>query len=180
VSGHDSTVLAPRRAGTDTLCLRLLKQWRKETHHIDAPPETVYFVGDTPESDIRGTNDYDEESDQHWYSILVRTGVFKAGTKPKYTPKATVDNVLEAVKHGIEREMKKEIKNERKRRDSLTGVNISPVAEAATGEEEDPMDKKGAEIKAGEEITAGAGKGITTGSNGVDATMNGNGVNGKH
>lgn len=177
-------MLALRCARTDTLCLRLLKQWRKETHGIDAPPETVYFVGDTPESDIRGTNDYDQESDQHWYSILVRTGVFQAGTKPKYTPKATVDNVLEAVKHGIERERKKEIKNERKRRDSLTGVNISPVAEAASEEEEeeeeDPMAQKGAEIKAMVEVSASAEKGVTDDTHGSNGAVNGNGANGKH
>ena len=91
------------------------------------PLKRVYFVGDTPESDIRGTNDYNEhihsetttktktkttsktETDDitEWYSILVRTGVYRTGTQPKYTPKITVDNVLEAVKFGVEREMEK-------------------------------------------------------------------------
>ena len=98
--------------GTFDFATRLLKQWRKDTHGINAPPQTVYFVGDTPESDIRGTNAYDEsdKSENHWYSILVRTGVFQEGTKPKYTPKMTVDNVLDAVKHGMAREHAKEIK----------------------------------------------------------------------
>jgi hypothetical protein len=36
--------------------------------------------------------------------------VFQAGTKPRFQPKATVDNVLEAVKHGIEREYRKALK----------------------------------------------------------------------
>ena len=40
-----------------------------------------------------------------WYSILVRTGVFREGTKPRFMPMATVDNVLEAVKHGMQREV---------------------------------------------------------------------------
>ncbi|KAL9132155.1 MAG: hypothetical protein Q9217_000089 [Psora testacea] len=84
------------------------------THGINKPPETVYFVGDTPESDIRGTNEYNDSavSENIWYSILVRTGVFREGTKPTFMPKATVDNVLEAVKHGIHREM---VKAERKK-----------------------------------------------------------------
>ncbi|KAG8526773.1 uncharacterized protein KY384_008202 [Bacidia gigantensis] len=88
---------------------RLLQQWRKDTHGINKPPETVYFVGDTPESDIRGTNEYNDSdrSENTWYSILVRTGVFREGTKPRFTPKATVDNVLEAVRHGIKREAAK-------------------------------------------------------------------------
>ncbi|MCJ1306807.1 hypothetical protein MMC25_000450 [Agyrium rufum] len=93
---------------------RLLQQWRKETHGINRPPATVYFVGDTPESDIRGTNEYDESglAENRWYSILVRTGVFQSGTKPRFQPKVTVDNVLEAVRHGIKREYAKGLKKE--------------------------------------------------------------------
>ena len=82
--------------GTFTFATRLLQQWRKDTHGINKPPATVYFVGDTPESDIRGTNEFDE-SDQatcDWHSILVRTGVFREGTKPAYMPKMTVDKYL--------------------------------------------------------------------------------------
>jgi HAD superfamily hydrolase (TIGR01456 family) len=98
--------------GTFQFATRLLQQWRKDTHGINSPPDTVYFVGDTPESDIRGTNEFDESdvSANNWYSILVRTGVFKEGTKPKYMPKMTVDNVLEAVKHGMQREFDKSLK----------------------------------------------------------------------
>ena len=96
--------------GTFEFATRLLQQWRRDTHGIDAPPETVYFVGDTPESDIRGTNEYDERSENQWYSILVRTGVFQEGTKPNFPPKATVDTALDAVMHGMERERKKEFR----------------------------------------------------------------------
>ena len=113
VTGKDLNTIAfgKPQIGTFEFATRLLQQWRKDTHGIDAPPETVYFVGDTPESDIRGTNEYNDESDNHWYSILVRTGVYQEGTKPKFAPKVTCDNVLEAVLHGIEREQKKELKN---------------------------------------------------------------------
>ena len=101
-----STAFGKPQVGTFEFATGLLRQWRKDTHGVDKAPETVYFVGDTPESDIRGTNQYDESglAGSSWYSILVRTGVYKEGTKPAYTPKATVDNVLEAVKHGIARE----------------------------------------------------------------------------
>jgi HAD superfamily hydrolase (TIGR01456 family) len=99
--------------GTFQFATRLLQQWRKDTHGIDSPPDTVYFVGDTPESDIRGTNDFDEsgEAGNSWYSILVRTGVFREGTRPAFMPKMTMDTVLDAVKHGMEREFSKAMKH---------------------------------------------------------------------
>lgn len=92
--------------GTFDFATRLLQQWRKDTHGIDKPPATVYFVGDTPESDIRGTNEYDESdhSTCDWHSILVKTGVYREGTEPRYKPKHTVANVFEAVQYGMQRE----------------------------------------------------------------------------
>jgi ribonucleotide monophosphatase NagD (HAD superfamily) len=96
--------------GTFEFATRLLQQWRKDEHRINRPPETVYFVGDTPESDIRGTNQFNEKSKNEWYSILVRTGVFQEGTQPAYTPKITVNTVLDAVKHGMKREFSKKMK----------------------------------------------------------------------
>jgi len=113
VTGKDLQTVAfgKPQIGTFQFATRLLKQWRKDTHGINSPPDTVYFVGDTPESDIRGTNEFNEHADNSWYSILVRTGVFQEGTKPRFQPKATVNNVLDAVMHGIKREMRnKELK----------------------------------------------------------------------
>lgn len=95
------------QVGTFEFATRLLKRWRKIEHKLNAPPETVYFVGDTPESDIRGTNQFNERAENDWYSILVKTGVYQDGTEPAYTPRVTVDNVLDAVNHGIEREMRR-------------------------------------------------------------------------
>lgn len=69
------------------------------------PASTVYFVGDTPESDIRFANSHDDS----WFSILVKTGVYQEGTVPKYKPKHLCDNVLEAVKFAIEREHEMEL-----------------------------------------------------------------------
>lgn len=74
---------------------------------LDLPPaSTVYFVGDTPESDIRFANSHDSS----WFSILVKTGVFQGNTTPKYQPKHICENVLEAVKFAIEREHQNELK----------------------------------------------------------------------
>ena len=69
------------------------------------PPTTVYFVGDTPESDIRFANLHHES----WFSILVETGVYQHGAKPKYEPKAIKKTVLNAVEWVIEREYQKEV-----------------------------------------------------------------------
>lgn len=73
---------------------------------LELPPaSTVYFVGDTPESDIRFANSHDAS----WYSILVKTGVYQDGATPRYKPKHICENVLEAVKFAIEREHEKEL-----------------------------------------------------------------------
>jgi len=119
-----TTAFGKPQIGTFQFATRLLQQWRKDTHGIDFPPDTVYFVGDTPESDIRGTNEYDQHAENNWYSILVRTGVFQEGTKPRFPPKATVDNVLEAVQHGIEREYRNALKKA-----ALEKATSTPIAE---------------------------------------------------
>ncbi|KAK4189676.1 Cat eye syndrome critical region protein 5 [Podospora australis] len=98
------------QVSTFEFATRLLQQWRATQHGLTEanPPRTVYFVGDTPESDIRGTNAMNEKcKDTEWYSILVKTGVYQPGTEPKYKPRKLVDTVLDAVNHGIRREMAK-------------------------------------------------------------------------
>lgn len=94
---------------------RLMQTWRSTEHGISGPPQTVYFVGDTPESDIRGTNAINDVADNDWYSILVKTGVYQEGTEPTYKPRATVSTVLDAVNHGIQREMRKKVVSSLKR-----------------------------------------------------------------
>jgi HAD superfamily hydrolase (TIGR01456 family) len=95
------------QVSTFEFATRLLQQWRAQQHGLaeTEPPHTVYFVGDTPESDIRGTNAMNETSSNDWYSILVETGVYQAGTEPRYKPRKLVTTVLDAVNHGIRREM---------------------------------------------------------------------------
>lgn len=108
VSGKElkTTAFGKPQLGTFSFATRLLQQWRKEVYGIDQPPKTVYFVGDTPESDIKGTNAFNESdmSDCHWHSILVKTGVYQEGTIPRFPPKKCVENVLEAVRYAMQRE----------------------------------------------------------------------------
>ena len=106
-----TTAFGKPQIGTFEFANRLLAQWRKENHGINFPPETVYFVGDTPESDIRGTNEFkmSGSSSNDWYSILVGTGVWEPDTPPRFEPRVTVGNVLDAVKHGMAREFKRSI-----------------------------------------------------------------------
>ncbi|KAI9374300.1 HAD-like domain-containing protein [Aspergillus egyptiacus] len=99
--------------GTYQFATRLLRQWRKNTHSINKPPRTVYFVGDTPESDIRGANEYNNITDTNWYSILVKTGVYRGGTIPRYPPKKTCETVLDAVKFAIDREVQSKSNGEK-------------------------------------------------------------------
>ena len=78
VTGKDlkTTAFGKPQIGTFQFATRLLQQWRRDTYGIDSPPDTVYFVGDTPESDIRGANEFNSCAENSWYSmILVRTGV---------------------------------------------------------------------------------------------------------
>lgn len=77
---------------------RRLNQHRKELlKDADAAPlKTVYFVGDNPEADIRGANEYVSPWGSKWPSLLVRTGVFRDG-QPSRSPSHIADNVQEAV-----------------------------------------------------------------------------------
>lgn len=115
------------QVSTFEFATRLLQQWRADQHGLatSKPLSTVYFVGDTPESDIRGTNAMDAKAKEEWYSILVKTGIYRDGTVPAYPPRATVGTVLDAVHHGIEREMKKRSE----RRHKMSASNPSAVHE---------------------------------------------------
>ncbi|KAI9735433.1 MAG: hypothetical protein M1818_006439 [Claussenomyces sp. TS43310] len=119
--------------GTFEFATRLLQQWRKDEHHINAPPDTVYFVGDTPESDIRGTNQFNEKSKNDWYSILVETGVYQPGTEPAHKPRITVPTVLDAVKHGIHRELSNKLKKATEIVESTKEAVPSAIVEGANG-----------------------------------------------
>ncbi|KAJ5960321.1 HAD-superfamily hydrolase subfamily IIA CECR5 [Penicillium vulpinum] len=113
LTGKDLNTIAfgKPQIGTYEFATRLLQKWRKDSCGIDRPPSTVYFIGDTPESDIRGTNEFNETTKNDWFSILVKTGVYQDGTVPRFPPRKTCDNVFDAVKFAIEREHRKTSKD---------------------------------------------------------------------
>lgn len=69
-----------------------------------SPLKRVFMIGDNPESDIRGANDFQSPLDTEWTSVLVKTGVYREGSVPAYQPKVIVDDVLEAVKWALKEE----------------------------------------------------------------------------
>lgn len=115
-----TTAFGKPQLGTYEFAMRLLQEWRKEVHNIDNPPRTVYFVGDTPESDIAGTNKYNEISEADWHSILVKTGVYQDGTTPSHPAHQTCSTVLDAVKYAVDRELGNKSTN-------ATGTGSSPA-----------------------------------------------------
>ncbi|KAJ5267102.1 phosphatase [Penicillium angulare] len=113
VSGKDlnSIAFGKPQVGTFQFATRLLQKWRSESHGIDKPPSTVYFFGDTPESDIRGTNEYNEIAENDWFSILVKTGVYQDDTTPRFEPRKICDNIFDAVKFAVDRQQENALKN---------------------------------------------------------------------
>ncbi|KAK9236896.1 HAD-like domain-containing protein [Lipomyces kononenkoae] len=103
-TGRDlqSTIIGKPYLFTYEYAHGVLNDWRQEKFGYDEKLQRVYMVGDNPASDIVGGNGYG------WYSILVRTGVFKDGDElhAAAKPKVIVDNVLEAVMHAIQNEIK--------------------------------------------------------------------------
>lgn len=69
-----------------------------------APLKRVFMVGDNPESDIRGANNFESPVGTDWTSVLVKTGVYREGTQPAYVPKVVVNDVLGAVKWALREE----------------------------------------------------------------------------
>ena len=63
----------------------------------------VYMVGDNPESDILGANEFVSKGGSQWHSVLVRSGVYDGG-KPVHKPDVVVGDVWDAVEWGLERE----------------------------------------------------------------------------
>ncbi|ROT35410.1 HAD-superfamily hydrolase [Sodiomyces alkalinus F11] len=70
-----------------------------------APLRRVYMVGDNPESDIRGANEFASPQGTEWTSVLVRTGVWRPERgEPAHKPKMLVDDVKAAVEWALKRE----------------------------------------------------------------------------
>lgn len=88
---------------------RTLRDYRAERYGLLRAPETIYFVGDSPNSDVRGANAYHDSDvrESAWKSVLVETGIHEPGTVPEFQPFRTVRNVLEAVNMAIAIEQEK-------------------------------------------------------------------------
>lgn len=107
------TTIGKPHARTYSYAERVLAEWRASMLAEDGaagkevqPLDRVYMIGDNPESDIRGANDYVSPCGTDWASILVRTGVWSQDRdgEPKYTPDIIVDDVKSAVEWAVERE----------------------------------------------------------------------------
>ncbi|KAG5934054.1 hypothetical protein E4U53_000781 [Claviceps sorghi] len=70
------------------------------TTAVATPLRRVYMIGDNPESDIRGANEFCPHDGTEWVSILVRTGVWRetsASPEPRHKPAVIVDDVVDAI-----------------------------------------------------------------------------------
>lgn len=90
----------------------VLEKYRRQTYPRAANTcdlQTVYMIGDNPESDIHGALRADKVSRLNWRSVLVETGVYKKGSKPAYAPTHIVGDVWDAVRKVILEETGKDI-----------------------------------------------------------------------
>ncbi|KAI5298117.1 hypothetical protein KEM56_004306 [Ascosphaera pollenicola] len=110
---------------------RTLRDFRRERYGLVAAPDTVYFVGDSPGSDVRGTNAYHDSGrcESAWRPILVETGIYEAGTEPEHKPFRVVANVLEAVKMALKIEQGRLEAGWERRRMSGYSQRISRISE---------------------------------------------------
>lgn len=113
----NSTVLGKPSSMTYSFAEKRLNQYRRDlvvqsqsgNQQQDLRPlKKVYMVGDNPESDIKGSNNYRSPHKTDWVSVLVKTGVFTEGQEqhhfdatPELKPRVTVDDVRAAVDWGL-------------------------------------------------------------------------------
>lgn len=100
----DKTVIGKPYQPTYEFAERRLRAHRKQLFGqvgLNDPLKRVYMVGDNPESDIRGANDYKSPHGSEWKSILLKTGVYQSGTEPSCQPTVIVDNVEAAVRWAV-------------------------------------------------------------------------------
>ncbi|VUC26538.1 unnamed protein product [Clonostachys rosea] len=104
------TIIGKPHAYTYEYAERVLSQHRADTFGKPSDAETsriqrVYMVGDNPESDIRGANDYRSPEGTAWRSILVKTGVWDPERgSPSCEPTHRADNVNRAVQWALAQE----------------------------------------------------------------------------
>jgi len=97
-TGHelqDLVQLGKPQPSTYEYATRILQEWRRDMGGGKDAPEnlTMYMIGDSPDSDIRGAHV------ALWKSVLVKTGVWREeGNSPQYPADHVADNVLGAIK----------------------------------------------------------------------------------
>ncbi|CAK7233305.1 hypothetical protein SCUCBS95973_008550 [Sporothrix curviconia] len=118
--GGRSTLLGKPHAATYRFAERTLLRYRAsllEAHGSkassatkEAPLQTVYMIGDNPESDIAGANQFSSAHGTDWCSVLVETGVYdpvrdgKNSDYLRHRPRAIVGDVGAAVRWALQRE----------------------------------------------------------------------------
>ena len=101
------TVLGKPHKLTYEYAEKILVHGREEAFGRDVqerlPLSKVYMIGDNPESDIMGANEYESLVGARWTSVLTRTGVFREreGEVPSVEPKVIVDDVREGVRWAL-------------------------------------------------------------------------------
>ncbi|USW50590.1 Putative HAD-superfamily hydrolase, subfamily IIA, HAD superfamily [Septoria linicola] len=109
-----TTVIGKPNPGTYEFAERQLLRARKSMFGaavggLRDPLKRVYMIGDNPESDIAGANNYKSPWASEWKSILVKTGVWREGVEPTHKPYVVKENVLDAVQWAVE-DAKKELR----------------------------------------------------------------------
>ncbi|KAK9477103.1 HAD-like domain-containing protein [Lipomyces japonicus] len=100
----NSTIIGKPHLFTYEYAAEVLQRWRRAQFAYDdadlSELKRVYMVGDNPESDIRGANNFG------WHSILVRSGVYQHGDRldSGSTPKTVAQDAYDAVVRAIELE----------------------------------------------------------------------------
>ena len=64
----------------------------KEDKHV------AYMIGDSTASDIVGAKSYKPTCGYEWKTVLIETGVYRAGTVPDHVPNHIARDVKEAIK----------------------------------------------------------------------------------
>ncbi|KAL8416781.1 hypothetical protein RB596_007073 [Gaeumannomyces avenae] len=104
------TVIGKPFAETYAYAERVLSKHREEVRRRAgrggrAGLSSVYMIGDNPESDIAGANEFKSEEGADWCSVLVRTGVWHPDRgEMKHQPRVIVDDVAAAVRWALQRE----------------------------------------------------------------------------
>lgn len=105
------TVIGKPFAATYQYAERVLSRHREEVRRRAGHGggktglSSVYMVGDNPESDIAGANEFKSEEGADWCSVLVRTGVWHPDRgEMKHQPRVIVDDVAAAVRWALQRE----------------------------------------------------------------------------